>query len=90
MTVGGQILERPLHGDLPLHEDRDAIAHHLELAEQVAVEEDGPSLAPQLDEDVADLASSHRVDAVGRFVEDDQLRIVHQRLGESDPLLHPL
>ncbi len=37
---------------------------------------------------IANIARAGRVDAGGRFVEHDQLRIVQERLGEPDALQH--
>ena len=48
-----------------------------------------PSCAQALDE-VADLAPPDRVDAVGRLVEEDDARAVHERLREPEPLQHAL
>ena len=41
-------------------------------------------------EEVADLAAADRVDAVGRLVEEQDLRIVDQRRGEAEALRHAL
>src|ERR1035441_10331028 len=45
------------------------------------------ALGPQ---NVAHQPSSHRVEARGGFVEEDQLRLVYECLGQSDALEHPL
>ena len=39
---------------------------------------------------VADLAAADRIDAVGRLVEEDHVRLVQQRLGDAEPLFHAL
>ena len=79
-----------MFGDAAGDEDRDAVADHLQLAEQVAVDEDGLALAAEALEDVADVAAADGVDAVGRLVEQDEVRVVDQGLGEADALGHAL
>ena len=48
-----------------------------------------PSLA-QPQDDVHQIAPRHRIGAGQRLVEKQHFRIVHQRLGQFDPLPHPL
>ena len=43
-------------------------------------------LAAQRADELAHLDDLHRVEAAGRLVEDQQLRLVHQRLGHADAL----
>ncbi len=38
---------------------------------------------------VADVVYPHRVEAGGRFVEEDVIRFRGERPGDGDPLLHP-
>ena len=44
----------------------------------------------QVGHHLADLAPADRIDAVGRLVEEDHLGVVHQGLGDAEPLLHAL
>ena len=39
---------------------------------------------------VADFAAADRIDAVGRLVEEDHVRLVQQRLGDAEALFHAL
>lgn len=89
-AVGRQVIDRALHGHLSLHEDGDAIADHLQFAQQVAVEEDRHALVPQFQQEVADFAAADWIHSIGRFIEDDQVRGVDQCLCEPDPLQHSL
>ena len=67
----------------------DVVADPLELAEQVRGDQHRDA---ELGADPADqpehVVAAGRVEAVGRLVEQHQLRVVDQRLGELDPLLH--
>ena len=70
-------------------DDDDVVAGALQLAEQVRGDQDRDA---EVGVDAADqaehLVAADRVEAVGRLVEQDQLRVVDQGLGELDPLLH--
>ncbi len=58
--------------------------------QDVAVEEDRfPAVAEPFD-DLADVVSPHGVETVGRLVEDQQVGVVHQGLGEPQALAHSL
>ena len=72
--------------DPPLTDDRDAITHPLHLVEVVRGEKDGPSTAAELDDDSEELLLHQRIKPGGRFVEHQQLRVVEQRLDQSDLL----
>lgn len=72
-----------------MDEDRHSVADHLELAEQVAVEEHGLATAFQLGQDLPDITTADGVHTIGRLVEQHDVRIVHQGLGDADPLAHP-
>ena len=71
--------------------DRDEeVADPLDLAEQVAGDDDGdPELGAGPPDQREHLVAAGRVEAVGRLVEQQQPRVVDERLGELDPLLHP-
>ena len=64
----------PPAGDPPADHDRHPPANRLQLAEQVAVDEDRLAPLPQAQQHVADVPAADRVDAVGRLVEQDQVR----------------
>jgi hypothetical protein len=86
----GEFVDSALLGDFALDHDRDAVADHLELAEQVRVDEDGAALVFELLADLADVAAALGVDAVGGLVEQDEVGVVHEGLGEADALAHAL
>ena len=70
-------------------DDDDVVAGALQLAEQVRGDQDRDA---EVGVDAADqaehLVAADRVEAVGRLVQEDQLRVVDQGLGELDALLH--
>lgn len=70
-------------------DDHDVVAGPLQLAEQVGGDQDRDA---EVGVDAADqaqhLVAADRVEAVGGLVEEHQLRVVDQRLGELDALLH--
>ena len=67
----------------------EVLAHPLDLAEQVAGHDDGDTElgAGALDE-VEHLVATGRVEPVGGLVEQQQPRVMDQRLGQLDALLH--
>ena len=79
--------ERPGVDDLPALDDHDRIADPLDLLEVVRRDDD---MDAELRADAADqrehLCPLHRVEPVGRLVEEDELGVVGDRGGELDPL----
>ena len=70
-------------------EDADPVADRLDLVEQVAREEDGDAaLADERPEQVEDLDDADRVDRRRRLVEDEDRRVLDQRVGDAEPLEH--
>ena len=69
-------------------DDRDARAELLELGEDVAADEDRLAERPQLAEELAQLDAGPRVETGGRLVEEQHLRVVDERVGEAEALLH--
>ena len=53
-------------------------------------EQDRLAALAELQDQVLDLPGADRVEARGRFVEDQQIRIVDERLGEADAARHAL
>src|SRR5690606_8608983 len=85
-----QLVGRPLGDDLAVYEDRHPIAHRLDLMEEVAREEDrDPLLCGEPADHPEDLGHTLRVDGRRRLVEDQHPRVLHQRVGQAEPLLHP-
>src|SRR5581483_6727459 len=65
----GELGGRPRGGDAPVEEDDDAIAHELDLAQQVRVEEHRDALRAQLLEKLPHGAAPDRVERARRLVE---------------------
>ena len=74
----------------PSRVDRQqVIADPLDLAQQVRGEDDGdPELGAGAPDEVQHLVAAGRVEPVGGLVEEQQPRVVDERLGELDALLH--
>ena len=70
--------------------DRDeVVAHALDLAEQVTGDDDRDAeLRAGPPDERQHLVATGRVEAVRGLVEEQQARVVDERLGELDPLLH--
>ncbi len=86
----GQALDRALGHDAPLAQHGDPVAGLLDLRQKVGVQKNRRAALRLLPQEVADLAPAHRIDAVGRLVQQEDVRLVHQRGGEAQPLRHPL
>ena len=70
-------------------DDPDVSHQLLDLREDVAGDQHRHAvLAVQPPEQVADLEDAVRIEAVGRFVEDEQRRLVQQRDRDAQALLH--
>ena len=69
-------------------DDRDARAQLLELGKDVAADDDRLAQRAQLPEELAELDPGARVQPGSRLVEEQDLRIVDERVGEAEPLLH--
>ena len=57
-------------------------------AEEVRRDEHGPIVRGDAADQVAHLADADRVEAVGGFVEDEQVGVAEQGRGDAEPLLH--
>ena len=75
--------------------DQSARAHHrdvraelLDLAEQVARDEDGGALGGERADEAAHLARALRIEAVAGLVEDQQVPRPEQGVGDAESLLH--
>jgi hypothetical protein len=70
-------------------EDADAVAHGLDLVEQVAREQDRhPALLDEGAEQLEDLRDAEGVDRRRRLIEDEHIRVLDQRVGDAEALDH--
>ena len=68
-------------------DDRDAVAGPLDLGQDVARQEDRPTLGPRLADERVERLLDERIEARRRLVEEQQLRPVLERDHEADLLL---
>ena len=73
-----------------LRENRDAAAERLGVAQDVRAEEHRAAAIAQSQDQRADIAPAERIEAGHRLVEDDEIRLVDERLGNAHPLQHAL
>ena len=86
LELRGEIL-RSIYGcDFAFVDDDHAIARHAHFGQDVRRENDRVIPGEILDQ-VADFDDLLGIEAHGRLVEDDYIRIVHERLRQSDALL---
>ena len=77
-------------GDAAAGHDGDVVRQLLQFVQLVAGRQQTLPLLGQPAEQGDELGPADRVDAAERLVEDQQLRVVQQRLGQLDALAHPL
>ena len=82
------VADRALRQDPAAIDDRHARAQLLELGQDVAADEDRLAERPELAQEFAQLDASARVQAGGRLVEEQDLRVVDQGVRQAQPLLH--
>ncbi len=73
-----------------LADEHDFVAGNLDFAEQVRIQEDGRAAVALRADDVTHQAAAHGIESRSRFIEEDQLGLVDQRLSEADALQHAL
>ena len=83
-----QIFRGRMPQQVPLVQDGDLGGGCFHVRDDVRREDDDP-LAGQLGQQIAKAHPLLRIEPRRRLVHDEQLRIVQQRLGDADPLLHP-
>ena len=83
-----QLVNRAFGDDLSLADHADTGAHQLDLAEQMTGDQNGSVAFAELDDEVSNIGHALGVEAVGGFVEDQELRLLEQGSGDSKPLLH--
>ena len=85
-AAGHEGVEGGVLHDAALLDDDHAVAHGLDLLHDVGGEDDGAGFA-ELRDQIPDFLELERVEAGGGLVEDEQLRVVQDGLGEADALL---
>jgi len=85
-----EVFDLAFVADLALDDDGHAIAHHLDVGQDVGVHEDGLAVGAQPQDQIADLLASQRVESAHGLVEEHDLRVVDQRLGDARALQHAL
>lgn len=83
-----QVLKAALTEFAALVKDGDAVGDFLDLLEEMGGEDDGFSLAFEEEHEVADLAGAEGVNAGGGFVEEEEVGVVEEGLGQADALEH--
>ena len=82
---GAEFGEARVGFDLAVHQDDDTVAEGLDFGKDVRGEEDGAVIGQSADQ-VADFHDLRRIEAHGGFVEDEELRLVQDGLGQSHAL----
>src|SRR5882672_3096948 len=85
-----QICNSAFDFQLSLVDDGHPVANRFYFAEFVGGEEDGFTLILQSLDDFPHFHSAQRVQTAGWLIQNQQVRIIDQCLGQADPLLHAL
>ncbi len=70
-------------------DDDEPVADGLELGEDMRAHENGSLPGAHRADKVAHLGDPDRIEAVGRFVENQQLGVAEERGGDTKALFHP-
>ena len=84
-----EFVERTLVDEDALVDDPDDVGQLLDLGQDVARDEDRPAGVGEVAQLRPEVVDPGRVQAVGRLVEDEQLRVVEQGRGDPQALAHP-
>ena len=88
--LGGELGHRGRPEQAPAIDRHQVVADRLDLAQQVAGEDDrDPELGPGPPDEPEHLVATGRVEPVRRLVEEEEPGVVDDRLGQLDPLAHP-
>ena len=86
---GPEVGHPALGRELPLLEDDDGLAERLDVVEDVRGQEDLDRFVDRdVPDELEDLRASGRVEVRGRLVEEEDLRVVDEGLGQLEALLH--
>ena len=81
----GQLFLACISDDMPLMQDNDAVAHRLNLRQNMGGQQHRPGFG-KLTDQLADFDNLRRVQSNRRLIQNQQLRVAHQRLRQSHPL----
>ena len=88
--AAAQFGERAFGDEPAVIDDADAFGHAFGHFENVGGHDDGDALLDLFEQHLLDLPGGAGIEAGQRFVENDELGIVHERAGEGDLLQHAL
>src|SRR5207249_937232 len=88
VAISNELCGLALSDQLAAEEDRNAVAHLLDLVKQMAAEHDGSTLGGKLGNEFPHFACPLRVEAIGGLIEDDQLGVVENRRRDAKSLFH--
>src|SRR5262245_51674444 len=83
-----EIMQWPGEAELSRVDDHHMAGRLGHLAEHVAGHDDGAALAGQAAQQPAEPGDAGRVEAVGRLVEEEDLRVAEERRGQAEALAH--
>ena len=86
-TAAREVGELAGEDDPALVDDDDVLAEVLDQIELVAREQHRGARARDLGEEVAHVPDRNRIEPGERFVEHEEIRFVHERRDQLDPLL---
>ena len=84
-----QFLRRLVRDQLAMVDDGDTLAQFLGLFEVVCGQHHGNAFAVEFGDQLPQLTPQFDVDARGRFIQHEDRRRMHHRLGDQKPPLHP-
>ena len=85
---GKQVVHAPFADEHAIREDPDPIADFLHLLEQMRGKENCRAAGLQIQNQIANVARAGRIHAGSRLIQNQESRVVHQRLGKPDTLQH--
>ena len=87
--VAAELSDRALRDPAAVGDDDDVVDGLLDLGEHVARDQQGSPFVGEVPQEAAQPPDALGVQAVGRLVEDDHLRVAEQGGGEAEALAHP-
>ncbi len=82
-STGDEVLQTALLHHASLRHDAYAVAHFLQLLHGVESDHDGNAALLEFHDEVADASGTHGVHTGGRLVEDQQSRLLNERLRQA-------